>query len=161
MKLRFLIRDMIPFLKATEILDEQGLVRFTLKRDSGAIGLRMHLCDDTGSEIALIRQKLLALTFRFLLVMDGMELSVQPRTNRVDGFFYDMSVTDWRTFCDLYEGDYVVLSDEKTIAGVRKSPHRDGTCCEIELPEDGNTAMILAFIVTLEAAMTVYGSDGD
>ena len=43
MKLSFIIRNMIPFLKTTEILDEQGLVRFSLKRDSGAIGLRMHL----------------------------------------------------------------------------------------------------------------------
>jgi uncharacterized protein YxjI len=145
----------------TEISDEQGFVKYRLTRNPAAFGLKMHLLDSEGSEIALIRQKIVSLSFGFLLIMDDTEFWIQPKQNRINGFFYEMRVTEWRTFGDLYAGEYVILSDEKIIASVRKFPCKEGECCEVELAEDGNTAIILAFIITIEAALTLDGSDAD
>ena len=41
MKLKFLIRKYITFPKMTEIADEQGVIRYRLKRNPAAFGLKM------------------------------------------------------------------------------------------------------------------------
>ena len=152
MKLRFLIHTFTIFPKMTEISDEQGIVKYRLTRDLAAIGFKLHLQDTAGAEIALIRQKV-SIAYRFLLMMNDTEFSIRPRYNRIDGHLYEMSVTGWRTFGDPDTGDYVILSDEKIIASVRKIK---GDFCEVELADDGNTAMILAFVITIVAAIATH-----
>ena len=161
MKLYFVEHDFLFLKKNNAIRDETGAVRFDLVREPVVFGYKLHLCDNYGKELALIRQKVSLLSNKFIVTIDGTEMILTPIANRKEGFYYELSVLGWRTFGNLYECDFAIMSDGQAIANVRKLPHKDGSCCEVTYQDSTKETAILAVAITIECAMEVLNNDAD
>ncbi|MCR4643926.1 MAG: hypothetical protein K5695_00765 [Oscillospiraceae bacterium] len=162
MKLHFTEDPLTVFPLTTDIRDEQGAVRYTLKRDPGAIGYKLHLLHDDGTEFCLIRQKVSLLSVKFYVRMQDEGMMVVPRSNRKDGTYFDITVTGWRTFGDPRNGEFTILSEDKILAGIRKQSRAGETRCEVELREASTyEPLILAMVIAIECTLALYQSDAD
>ncbi len=178
MKLYFIDqRKLFSFMKLVEVWDEQGNVRYRVKSEC-AVGYQLHLLTNYDEEVASIRQKLLTMTPKFIVKVNGKEMTVSLKHTlkgteycavtdlnlKAEGFMkcrtYQITSKDQQIahvqmveFCNgkkdtLYEA-------LKKISHVSESALRQGNCCEIYFSDDQNEVEILAVVMAIEAALGV------
>ena len=181
MKLYFCdVPKMFTFLKPVAIWDEDGNRRYTLKNDESLThaGYRLHLMDSAYEEVALIRQKLLTLTPRFYVDINGEERLVSLRRSLKGKSYFNVSGTDWKTEGDVDRWEYEIKAGDRSIAFVHASQARKKACadamnylasavtsaprtfskencCEIDISDGIDEAEVLAVILAVVAAINV------
>ena len=170
-------RKVFPFLQPVEVWDEQGHVRYRLKSKS-TVGYHLHLLTPYDEEVASIRQKLLTMAPKFIVKVNGKELTVRSTTTLKGERYCVVSELNWKAEGFLAYRTYQITAEDQQIAQVQmvefSKGHKDalyealkkiahvsenalnqGNCCEIEFSDDQNEAEVLAVVMAIEAALCI------
>ena len=155
--LRSLTFPNLPFQKPIEIWALPDEVHYQVRSDYKGFGLKLHLLDAAGNEIGFIRQKLIAITAAFELTLHG---SPQPyRFTVAKRNQYKLRETGLHTTGSISDQFYDILDGERTAAKVQKVFLSKGACCETEIADGVDPALIMAFVIMIEAAMSILNDD--
>lgn len=168
-------RKIFPFKQPVEVWDEQGNVRYRVKR-VGAVGCHLHLLTPDDEKAASIWQKLLSR--RFIVDVNGKELKVSLKYPLKGNKYCTVSAFNWIAEGFLMHRTYQITAEDRQIANVQmvtfsKGQHdalyetlkkiarisinalNQGNCCEIDFSDDQNEAELLAVVIAIEAAVSV------
>ena len=170
-------RKTLPFREPVKIWDEQGNVRFTVK-NGGAAGYHLHILNEQGEETASVTQKLMAITPKFNVKVNGKEMTVRLK-RRLNGVAYcEIGENNLKAEGSIEKREYAITTGELQTAVVRRvqfsegktdplyqalckvmnAPEdclNNGNCCEIEFSAEQNEAEILAIAIAIEAMVVV------
>ena len=170
-------RKLFSFMEPVEVWDEQGNVRYRLK-SKGSVGYHLHLLTPYDEEVASIRQKIVTLAPKFIVNVNGKELTVSLKRNLKGDRYCVISDINWKAEGFLDYRTYQISAEDQQIAQVQmvefSKGHKDalyealkkiahvphsaldqGNCCEIEFSDDQNEAEVLAVVMGIEAALCV------
>lgn len=132
------------------VRDEHERDRFTVEGEFFTLGRKLHIYDDTGSEAALIHQKVFSFLPRFYVFIDGVQVAeivkeltfLRPRY-RIEGL-------DWQITGDFWAHEYEITSRGLPIVSVSKEwlSWGDSYALEIAHPED--TTLALAVVLAID-----------
>ena len=164
-------------MQPVEVWDEQGNVRYRLKSKC-TVGLQLHLLTPYDEKVASIRQKIVTMAPKFIVKVNGKELTVRLKTTLKGERYCVVSDLNWKAEGFLGYRTYQITAEDQQIAQVqmvefskgkkdalyealKKIAHvplsvlNQGNCCEIVISDDQNEAEVLAVVMGIEAALCV------
>ena len=175
MKLYFIDqRKLFSFMPTVDVWDEQGNVRYRLISKC-AVGYQFHLMTPYNEEVALIRQKLVTMTYKSIVQVNGKKLTVSLKDTLRGEQYCVVSNLNWKAEGFLKYRIYQITAEDRQIAQVKMVDFSKETndelyealkkiarvqlstlrenCCEIDFSDDQNEAEVLAVVMGIGATL--------
>ena len=135
-----------------DIYDEQGNVRYFVKAEVFSLGHRIHVYDAAGSELAVIRQKLLTLLPRFEIDIGGVTVgSIQKKFT----FFrpqYEVDYNGWYVEGNFLGWDYDVWSACSPVVHISKELFHWGDTYVLDIADPADELPGVLLVIAIDAA---------
>lgn len=133
-----------------DVFDEQGNLKYYVKRQGFSIGHKLYLYDRYENEIGFIREKIFSFPRDFEVVIKGVSKGLIMATDlEADLHRYYMDFNDWKVN-GVPSSYYEVHSDEELIICINKEmPWADKYSFDIVNPEDEVIGLMLVIAIRI------------
>ena len=141
-----------------DIYDESGSPKYFVKAEFLSLGHRLHVYDQGGNEIGLIREKLLTLLPAFEIEERGV---TRGRIQKEFSFFkprYEIDYNGWRVEGDFLGWDYDVYSGCSAVVHISKEILHWGDTYAINIFNPADELDALMLVIAIDAANCTQGN---
>ena len=135
------------------VTDAEGRVRYTVEGELLSLGKRLHIFDDAHRELALVKQKLMTLLPRFLVLVNGQETAQITRKMTMFRSKYIVEGLGWEVTGEVLQHDYSIRDGGRTIASIHKRWMSWGDSYEMDIAEDADEITALAVVLAIDAVL--------
>lgn len=141
-----------------DIYDENETEKYFVKAELFAFGHRLHVYDTSGSELGVIRQKLITMLPAFEIEMDGRYCGRVQRKFTWLKPKYEIDLNGWNAEGDFMGWDYEVFSGDRSVAHIRKELFHWGDTYVIDIVNPEDELMALMLTIAIDAANCTDGN---
>lgn len=141
-----------------DIYDESGSPKYFVKAEFLSLGHRLHVYDQGGNEIGLIKEKLLTLLPAFEIEERGV---IKGRIQKEFSFFkprYEIDYNGWRVEGDFLGWDYDVYSGCSAVVHISKEVLHWGDTYAIDIFNPADELDALMLVIAIDAANCTQGN---
>lgn len=135
-----------------DVYDEEGNVRYFVKAEFLSLGHRIHVCDASGNEVGLVKEKLITLMPEFEIEIAGMVCGSIQKKFSLFRPRYEVDFKGWRTEGDFLGWDYDVYSDCSCVMHISKEPLHWGDTYVIDFENPADEVAGLLLVIAIDAA---------
>lgn len=140
-----------------DIYDESGRPKYFVKAEFLSLGHRLHVYDQGGNEIGLIKEKLLTFLPAFEIEERGV---TKGRIQKTFSFFkprYEIDYKGWRVEGDFLGWDYDVYSGCSAVVHISKEVLHWGDTYAIDIFNPADELDALMLVIAIDAANCTQG----
>ncbi len=140
-----------------DIYDESGRPKYFVKAEFLSLGHRLHVYDQGGNEIGLIKEKLLTFLPAFEIEERGV---AKGRIQKTFSFFkprYEIDYKGWRVEGDFLGWDYDVYSGCSAVVHISKEVLHWGDTYAIDIFNPADELDALMLVIAIDAANCTQG----
>lgn len=136
------------------VKDEYGKNKYEIKRIfEPAIGLKLHIYDDKGKELAYIKEKVVSIKPKFRIYVDGKHtatitkriVSLRPK--------YEVEELGWKIKGNLIEHDYKIIGKDGDVMKIHKGILTLRDTFVMEFEDDSHIPEVLAVVLAIDHMM--------
>ena len=136
------------------VKDENGKNKYEIKRNfEPAIGLKLHIYDDKGKELAYIKEKAVSIKPKFRIYVGGEHtatitkkiVSLRPK--------YEVEELGWKIKGNLIEHDYKIIGKDGDIMKIHKGILTLRDTFVMKFEDDSHIPEVLAVVLAIDHMM--------
>ena len=135
------------------VTDAEGQIRYTVEGELISLGKRLHIFDSSHRELALVKQKLLTLLPRFLVLVNGQETAQIARKMAMFRSKFLVEGLGWEVIGEVLQHDYTIRDNGRTIAAIHKKWMSWGDSYEMDIADDADEITALAVVLAIDAVL--------
>lgn len=146
-------QKVFSFRTVFSITDERGNDRYRVRGELLTLGKRLHVYDNNGSEVAMIRQRLLNLLPTYDIYIGGRHAARIVKKITLLRPSYVIRGCNWKVQGNFLQHDYRIYRGMSAIAGIRKRWLSFGDCFELDVPERENELLSVCMMLVIDCVM--------
>lgn len=151
--MRLLIKQRVfSWTDSYDIYDENGNVRYFVKAEFFSLGHQLHVYDAAGSEIAMVKQRLLTFLPAFEIEVGGVTRGMIQKKFTLFYPKYEIDFNGWRAEGDFLGWDYQVYSGCSPVLHITKEVLHWGDTYVIDIDNPQDELMGMLLVITIDAA---------
>lgn len=135
------------------VRDEAEQDRYSVEGEAWTLGKRLHVCDEGGAEVALVRQKVWTWMPRFIVDIGGREACqvvkrwtpIRPR--------YEIEGLGWTVQGDLWAHTYTVSDGDREVMQLSKVWLSWGDSYALDIVQENDALLCLCVVLAIDAAL--------
>ena len=135
------------------VKDEMGRDCYFVEGEIFSLGKKLHVLNESGIEVAFIRQKLLALLARFFVEINGREVCQIVKRFTLFKPKYELEGIGWRVEGDFWAHEYVVFEGSREVMRISKHWFTWGDSYELDIANPGDELLCLCVVLAIDAAI--------
>ena len=135
------------------VKDENDNDRYFVEGEFMTLSKKLHVFDESHTEVAFIRQKLWSLLPRFFVEIDGRPVCQIVKRFTLLKPKYELEGTGWRVEGDFWAHEYAVYDDNNMIMRLSKHWLSWGDSYELDIVDPKNEIMCLSIVLAVDAAI--------
>lgn len=136
------------------VADEHGVTRYSAEGELFSWGKKLHIYNNTGREVAFIRQKVMSWLPRYYVEIDGVTVASVVKEFTFFKQAYRLEGLPWRMEGDFWAHDYVMYDDSNhEIMRMRKAWFTWGDSYELEIHDPENAILCLCVALAVDCAV--------
>lgn len=149
----YLKQKLFSFKDKFFVYDEWQKEKYLVEGELFSVGKRLHIKDVYGRELAFIKQKVLSLTPRYKIMVDGKELAEVVKHFTFFKPHYSVYGTNWEVRGDFFDHEYAVYDNNLPVATVKKEWLAWADTFSIDIAPYADELTALAVVLIIDAAM--------
>lgn len=146
-------QKVFSFRTVFSITDERGNDRYRVRGELLTLGKRLHVYDNNGREVAMIRQRLLNLLPTYDIYIGGRHAARIVKKITLLRPSYVIRGCNWKVQGNFLQHDYRIYRGMSAIAGIRKRWLSFGDCFELDVPERENELLSVCMMLVIDCVM--------
>ena len=146
-------QKVFSFRTVFSITDERGNDRYRVRGELLTLGKRLHVYDNNGREVAMIRQRLLNLLPTYDIYIGGRHAARIVKKITLLRPSYVIRGCNWKVQGSFLQHDYRIYRGMSAIAGIRKRWLSFGDCFELDVPERENELLSVCMMLVIDCVM--------
>ncbi|MFT4006639.1 MAG: hypothetical protein QM683_13835 [Lacrimispora sp.] len=135
-----------------DVYDEDGNRKYFVKAEFIALGHRLHVYDSSGSEVGMIKQRLITFLPAFDIEVGGATRgSIQKKFTLLRPK-YDVDFNGWRAEGNFLGWDYDVYSGSSSVVHITKEILHWGDTYVVDIVNPADELMGLMLVIAIDAA---------
>lgn len=153
--MKLYIREkMLSVLDSFDVRDEKGKVQYKIKKKfTPAIGLKMFIYDETGKELACIKEKNISVKPKFRVFVDGEHTATISKKIVALTPRYEVDELGWKIKGNLLEHNYKIEGKSGEVMRIRKERLKLTDSFVMTFSETANIPEALATVVAIDFIM--------
>ena len=135
------------------VKDENGNDHYFVEGEFMTLTKKLHVFDESHTEVAFIRSKLWSLLPRFFVEIAGREVCQIAKKFTLLKPKYELEGIGWRVEGDFWAHEYSVYDDNNVIMRLSKHWFSWGDSYELDILEAKNELMCLSIVLAIDAAI--------
>ncbi|MDO4745935.1 MAG: LURP-one-related family protein [Bacillota bacterium] len=136
------------------VRDEDGKKKYEIKKKFGpSIGLKLHIFDMDGNELAYIKEKNISVKPKFRIYIDGEHtatitkkiVSLKPK--------YEVEELGWKIKGNIFEHNYKIVGDKGEAMNIHKGRFKLSDSFELEFSDKKHVLEALAVVLAIDCVM--------
>ena len=141
------------------VTDEAGNVRFEVKSPMGfRVGLKLHISDANGAEVALINQKAFSFQPTFRVFRNGTQTATIIKKFTLVSQKYEVPELGWTVKGDFLAHDYCIFKDSEPIMLIRKEWFAWGDTFVLDIVDEAHLIEALAVVLAIDCVVDEQGN---
>lgn len=137
------------------IKDEMENDRFSVQGEFLSIGKKLHIYDAGGTEVAFIRQKVLAFLPRYIVEIDGQEVCQIVKQFTLLKPRYELEGIPWHVKGDFWAHEYAMYDEsEQLVMQLSKHWFTWGDSYELDITNDKDALLCVCVTLAVDAAIS-------
>ena len=140
-----------------DVYDQEGTPRYFVKGEFFSLGHKLHVYDQNGQEIGVIREKLMSFMPVFEIESQGVYMG---RVEKKFTFFrpkYELDYKGWRVEGDFMNWEYDVYDQCTSVVHITKEPFHWGDTYVLDFANPEDEQMGLLLVLAIDAANCTHG----
>lgn len=135
------------------IKDVNGNDKYYVEGKLISLGKELSIRNMSDDEVAFVRQKLVTLTPKFFVEIDGEEVAQIVKKITLLKPKYIVKGLGWEVKGDLFSHDYTIIDGSNPIVSIHKKWMAWGDTFELDVEDDNNEIVALAVVLAIDAVM--------
>lgn len=141
------------------VKDEAGNDKYEVRGNEGlTIGLKLHVYDRQGRELAYIEQKALSLNPTFRVFVGGVQTAVIVKKFTLFKPCYEVKELGWTVKGDFTAHRYTISDASSTVMTLRKEPFSWGDSFALEIADPTHELEALAVVLAIDCVVDAEGN---
>jgi len=150
----YLKEKMFTVLDSFYVKDDKGKNRYEIKRKfEPAIGLKLHIYDDNGKELAYIKEKKITIRPKFRIFVDGEHSATITKKIIALRPKYEVEELGWTIKGNLIEHDYKIKGKDGDVMSIHKGILTLRDTFVMEFEDDKHIPEALAVVLAIDYMM--------
>jgi uncharacterized protein YxjI len=135
------------------VKDENEKDKYSVEGELFSLGKKLHIYNESGTEIALIEQKLFSFLPRYFVYVDGRQIAEIKKEFTFFHPEYSIEGLGWEINGSFTAHDYEIVKDGRTIAAIHKAWMTWGDCYELSIDDATDEVIALAVVLAIDSVM--------
>ncbi len=141
------------------VTDENGIDRYEVRSKLGIrVGLKLHVFDMTGREVAFIDQKAMSFQPTFRVYRDGALTATIVKKLTLGKPKYEVKELGWTVKGDFLAHEYAIFEGNTVIMSISKEWFSWGDSFVLDFAEDSNIIEALAVVLAIDCIVDSEGN---
>lgn len=133
------------------VKDENERDKYSVEGELFSFGKKLHVYNDTGTEIAFIEQKVFSFLPRYFVFVDGQQIAEIKKEFTFLYPKYSIEGLGWEINGSFMAHDYEIVQDGRTIAAIHKAWMSWGDCYELNIDDAADEVIALAVVLAIDS----------
>jgi Uncharacterized conserved protein len=142
------------------VKDEAVQDRYFVEGEFLTLAKKLHIFDESQTEVAFIRQKLWSFMPRFLVEIDGREVCQIAKRFTMLKPKYELEGIGWHVEGDFWAHEYAVFDGDKEVMRLSKHWFTWGDSYELDIVDPKDELICLSIVLAIDAAIEMTAASG-